>query len=348
LRRVSLAVVMAMAVEVATVAGDSGLAVAAAPGQAPAVAAAASQSSTLGPAEASDRASALLMARLQDRRIEDLSSRTEYATVWVDPDGSVTEQAYAGPQRFKDASGVWQTIDATLVKQADGSVQALSHPLGLSLAGATSAADAAKIKAAGTPPGDADTPAVPLVSMDSADGKPLTVSWRGVLAAPSVSGTTATYANALTDTDLLVDSTRTGFEQFLQLKGRDAVDANGSVTLTLSAKGLKAAGQADGSVTFTDSTSGKQQAVLPAPTMWDAATDANSGEHTHTGKVSVAVAQSGDDVDVTLTPDTAFLNDPATQFPVTVDPTVNVASSFDTFVEQGYAVEGVSNKRRIC
>jgi hypothetical protein len=87
---------------------------------------------------------------------------------------------------MKNASGTWRTIDPDLVTQADGTVAAKSHPLGLTLAGATSAADAAKIEAAGTPPGDPATPAVPLVTLDGADGKPLTVSWRGVLAAPSV------------------------------------------------------------------------------------------------------------------------------------------------------------------
>jgi hypothetical protein len=178
---------MALAVEAATLAGDSGIAVAAAPAAAPVQVQSQPRSASVsGPAEASDRASALLMARLQGRRIEDLSARTAYATVWVDPDGSVTEQAYAGPQRFKDASGTWRTIDPDLVTQADGTVAAKSHPLGLTLAGATSAADAAKIEAAGTPPGDPATPAVPLVTLDGADGKPLTVSWRGVLAAPSV------------------------------------------------------------------------------------------------------------------------------------------------------------------
>ncbi|MGW7463823.1 DNRLRE domain-containing protein [Streptomyces xantholiticus] len=326
---------MVLAVESALVITETGQAVALTADVPRAVA----ESPTLGLAQARDAASAALMARLQNRRIEDLSARTEYTTVWLNPDGSTTVEAAAGPIRFEDDADAWRDIDVDLIPQSDGSVEAASHPLGLTLAGKTPAATAAKIEAAGTEPGAPETPSVPLVTLDDGDSKQMTVSWRGALPAPEVEGTTARYANALTNTDLVIESTRTGFEQFLELKDRTAIDANGSVTLTLNAKGLKAVENTDDSVTFVDTQTGKPAGLLPSPVMWDATVDPRSGEHTNTAKVGLTVTQEGDNVDLTLTPDQAFLDDPKTRFPVTVDPAVNIGANFDTFVQQGYTTD---------
>lgn len=148
----------------------------------------------------------------------------------------------------------------------------------------------------------------------------MSLSWRGTLPAPTVDGARARYANALTATDLVIESTRTGFEQFLELKDRSAVAANGSVTLTLDAAGLQARQNPDGSVSFIDPKTGQEAGQLPAPVMWDAQVDERSGEHTRTAPVGLKVTQNGDAIDLTLTPDAAFLNDPKTTYPVTVDP----------------------------
>ncbi|MGW7304263.1 DNRLRE domain-containing protein [Streptomyces sp. NPDC054835] len=289
--------------------------------------------------EAADLASAQLAARLSGKRVEALSERTESTTTWANPDGSVTLDAAAGPVRFRDEeSDKWQDIDVDLAKTVDGSIEAKAHPLDLKLAGKTPAAEAASVRASGEA-GDAGTKPVPLVTLDAGEGKELGLSWRGVLPEPSLSGATARYANVLTATDLVVESTRTGFEQFLELKDRSAVDASGSVTLTLNAKGITARANEDRSVTFVDADSGKQVGLLPAPVMWDAYVDPKSGEHTHQADVGLKVTQNGDQVDLTLTPDVKFLADPQTQFPVTVDPAVNIGPSFDTFVQQGYTTD---------
>ncbi|MGW9448910.1 DNRLRE domain-containing protein [Streptomyces sp. NPDC055632] len=322
-----------MAVETAVVVGTTGQAVAM-PSQRPSASA-----DKPYPTQAADLASATVAARLSGKRVEALSERTESTTTWANPDGTVTTDAASGPVRFRDkVTGAWRDVDVALAKSADGSVAARSHPLGLRLGGKTPAAKAAGVRASGAA-GGAGTTAVPLVSLDAGDGRAMDLSWRGVLPEPVVSGHTARYANALTATDLIIESTRTGFEQFLELKDRSAVGANGSVTLTLNAKGIKARANADRSVTFLDKKSGKQVGSLPTPVMWDAHVDPKSGEHTRRADVGLKVTQKGDAVDLTLTPDAKFLADPARVFPVTVDPAVNLGSSFDTFVQQGYAVD---------
>ncbi|MGA6169649.1 DNRLRE domain-containing protein [Streptomyces sp. NPDC012600] len=289
--------------------------------------------------EAADLPSAQVAARLSGKRVEALSERTESSTTWANPDGSVTLDAASGPVRFRDGeTDKWRDIDIDLVKKPGGEVAAEAHPLGLKLAGRTPAAKAAKVRASG-PAGETQTLPVPLVTLEAGDDRAMTLSWRGALPEPTVSGTKARYANALPSTDLIIESTRTGFEQFLELKDRSAVDANGSTTLTLDAKGTKARANADRSVTFLDAESGKQVGVLPAPVMWDATVDPGSGEHTRRADVGLKVVQRGDAVDLTFTPDAEFLADPATKFPVTVDPAVNIGVGFDTFVQQGYATD---------
>ncbi|MFI5527395.1 DNRLRE domain-containing protein [Kitasatospora sp. NPDC051853] len=291
------------------------------------------------PGEAADLPSAVLAARLSGRRVEALSERTESTTTWANPDGSLTTDAAAGPVRFRDrATGAWRSIDVGLAKAADGSVAARSHPLGLKLGGRTQPAAAARAQAQGRA-GEAGPAPVPLVSLETGDGRSLGLSWRGALPEPSLAGTTARYADVLTATDLVIESTRTGFEQFLELKDRSAVGANGSVTLTLNAKGVEARQNPDRSVTFLDGATGTQVGVLPAPEMWDATVDPNSGEHSHRAEVGLTVVRNGDTLDLTLTPDAAFLADPRTRYPVTVDPSVNLGTSFDTFVQQGYTAD---------
>ncbi|AXG77659.1 DNRLRE domain-containing protein [Streptomyces paludis] len=333
----SLAVALTLALESAVTVATTGQAVAL-----PAHTSA-SAPQTRSPAavtEATDTDSARVAARLAGKRVEVLSERTESSTTWANPDGTVTVDTFGGPVRYEDdLSGAWRDIDVALVQRRNGVVEAAAHPLGLTLAGRTSAADAARIEASGGEPGEPKTPAVPLVSLDDGAGKELTVSWRGELPAPTVVDTHARYADAMPFTDLIVESTRTGFEQFLELKDRRAVEANGSVTLTLSTKGLDVRANEDRSVSFLDSDSGEQVGVLPAPVMWDARTDPRSGDPYRTAEVGLTVSQRGDDVDLTLTPDQDFLTAPDTTFPVTVDPAVNIGPSFDAFVQQGYTTD---------
>ncbi|WP_327676149.1 DNRLRE domain-containing protein [Kitasatospora sp. NBC_00458] len=334
LRNTAVALAVVLAAEAAAVIMTTGQAVAVTP-EAPAP----KPARALGPAEAGDVATAHLKARLENRRIEVTGERTEATTTWINPDGTTTLDMATGPVRYKDKSGRLQPIDVSLARQDDGSVKAKSHPLGLSLAGATPPAAAAGFKAAGAPAGDRQAPATPLVTLDDGSGTAMSLSWRGTLPSPTVDGTRARYENALTATDLVIESTRTGFEQFLELKNRSAVAANGSVTLTLDAAGLQARHNPDGSVSFLDPKTGEQRGQLPAPVMWDAQVDERSGDHTHTAPVGLKVTQNGNAVDLTLTPDAAFLADPKTVYPVTVDPAVNIGVGFDTFVQQGYATD---------
>ncbi|MFI6935461.1 DNRLRE domain-containing protein [Streptomyces sp. NPDC050287] len=334
LRPVALALTLLMAVDAAVVVASTGEAVALS--RVTDGAKVSGNLKNLGPATAASAAAARLKARIQNRRIEVTDARTETSTTYVNSDGTVTEEAYAGPIRFKGDDGAWHDVDASLTQAEDGSISAKGHPHGLALAGRKAAPKG--LKTAGAKSASAP---VPLVSMEDRAGRQMQLGWYGALPTPTVEGpedTVARYKDVLAATDLLIESTRTGYEQFLELKNRSAVDATGQVAYSLKAKGLTAKAHEDGSITFTDA-KGKTAGVLPSPVMWDARTDKNSGEHTHTAKVGVKVAQDGDTITITLTPDADFLADEKTQFPVTIDPTINVGASFDTFVQEGYTTD---------
>lgn len=141
--------------------------------------------------EAADLPSATVAARLSGKRVEALSERTESTTTWANPDGTVTTDAASGPVRVRDEiTGAWRNVDVNLTKLLDGSVVAKVHPLGLKLGSKTPAVQAARVRASGDA-GEAQTSAVPLVSLDARDGKALNLSWRGVLPEPVLSGPTA-------------------------------------------------------------------------------------------------------------------------------------------------------------
>ncbi|WP_236243620.1 DNRLRE domain-containing protein [Streptomyces sp. CC228A] len=280
--------------------------------------------------QAADIPSARVAARLSGKRVEALSERTDTSTTWVNKDGSLTTELTAGPTRFQDpATGRWRDVDVELAAAPDGSVVSKAHPRGLKLAGRTGT-KATSLKAAQA------TPATDLVTLGAGDEQ-ITLQWRGGLPAPKLDGTRATYAEAVPAADVVVEATRTGFEQFVEVKAKPA--AGFSYTLPLKTKGLKVTQQADGSVLFTDKKS-KKSAVMPAPVMWDATVDKASGEHTRRGKVGMKVVQTKGGVDLVITPDAAFLADPATKYPVTVDPsTSSLGNLFDTYVQQGETVD---------
>ncbi|MET7737964.1 DNRLRE domain-containing protein [Streptomyces sp. NPDC005402] len=278
--------------------------------------------------QAADIPSARVAAKLSGKRIEALSERTETSTTWANKDGSLTTEFAAGPVRFK-RDGEWVDVDVDLRESGSG-VEPVAHPEGLRLAGRTGT-PAKSLKAA------QQTKATDLVTLGEGDQQ-ITLQWKGGLPKPKLDGTRAEYVNAVPGADVVVEATRTGFEQFVEIKQQPA-EGGYTYTLPLKAKGLKVKQLADGSVQFTDKKN-KKRAVMPAPVMWDATVDKRSGEHTHKAKVGLKVVKKGSSVDLVVTPDAGFLADPETKYPVTVDPsTSSLSNVFDTYVQQGETVD---------
>ncbi|MGN9844982.1 DNRLRE domain-containing protein [Nonomuraea sp. H19] len=269
---------------------------------------------------APDEPSARLSARLTGKRVEVADARTETTTTYANPDGTLTVDSFAGPVRFR-RDGAWAPVDISLTKAPSGEIVTRGHGRALRFGGG---------RAGVARQADASGPA-DLITIGEGAAK-VTMQWKGALPTPRLSGETATYPDVMPGADLVVTATRTGAEQFLLLKSRPTAPL--TYTLGLKAPGLKPRQAADGGVELVDA-KGKTAVTIPAPVMWDASTHPISGEHLRRAPVDMKVSSN----DLVLTPDPAFLNDPATTYPVTVDPSLNLGQVFDTFVQEGYGTD---------
>jgi membrane-associated phospholipid phosphatase len=270
---------------------------------------------TSGSAVDREETNARLTAQAQGRRIEVLGARTENTTLWANPDGTMSVESFAGPVRYRE-NGTWIAVDTSLVKNPDGSIRSKAHPRGLKLAGTT-----------GAEGGD-------LVTLGRG-AQAVSLGWKGSLPEPVLAGAKATYADVMPATDLVVEATRTGFEQYLVVKDRTAAERAATFTLPVRTQGLKVAQKADETLTLTDTKTGRTVGHSPTPFMWDASADRAGKEGAHRARVDLDIVQRSEGFDLTVKADKGFLADKDTKYPVTIDPAVYFGSNFDTFVRNG-------------
>ncbi|MCX5206753.1 DNRLRE domain-containing protein [Streptomyces sp. NBC_00237] len=268
-----------------------------------------------GPAEAPDEASAALTARLQNRRIEVLSQRTEFATVWANPDGTRSVEQSAGPLRFR-AKGQWQDIDTRLVEGADGSLHPAAHPLDMRLAG----------------PGEGQE----LVSLGEGSRR-LALGWEGRLPKPVVTGDRAVYPSVRPGLDLVLEVSRTGVEETFIAHNRKAVRELEKLDVPLRARGGKLTEGPDGHELVDGA--GRVLATMGEATLWDNEFDKRSGDPEDVEEVDSQAKPTGDGVELSYDVSTAFLADADTKYPLTLDPAISFGPAFDAFVQQGYTTD---------
>ncbi|MFI7591238.1 RHS repeat-associated core domain-containing protein [Micromonospora sp. NPDC049359] len=261
-----------------------------------------------------DEAAAVDAARRCAKRVENLAARSETQDVFVNPDGTSTAQVYAGPIRMRDAGGQLVPIDLTMRAEADGSVAPVAHPNGLKLSGAVGA-------------GEHDLLSVGVGAHRAAIG------WTGALPKPVLAANRATYPEVRPGVDLVVEASRTGVRQYLLVKNRAAAAQVASVRLPVRAKGLVTTGDGAGGLRFADD-KGRIVATSATPEMWDSSVDPASGGPKRLVKIAAKQTARAGAMDLALTPDQAFLADPATVYPVIVDPSINpVSPTFATYVK---------------
>lgn len=241
--------------------------------------------------------------------VEDLSARTESASTFANPDGTWTTESTPGPFRAQDAAGQWQPIDTTLVHQ-DYRWMTASSPAGVSFSDGGDEAFATYTRP---------------------NGQEVTWGWSEPLPSPEVSGSTLTYPDVVPDGDLVLTALPTGFSHSLVLHSQP--NAPISIEIPVDLNGADISSNDAGAITLSTQT-GHELATAPAPVMWDAATTAD-GSPADVASVEVAVEDSGDGSSLVLTPDQDMLTDPATQYPVTIDPTFTTFAAGDGWVSSG-------------
>ncbi|MEU7650780.1 DNRLRE domain-containing protein [Micromonospora taraxaci] len=267
----------------------------------------------------SDEAVSLRRARDTGKSVQVKSRTSETTEVWALPDGQLRVDLAAGVQRFRRGAE-WVPVDLTLRATADGAVEPVAHPKGLRISGARGAGEHE------------------LASVGVGDQQ-IAMGWAGALPTPRLDGQRATYVEARPGVDLVVEASRSGFEQFLVVKNRDAIPQVETVRFRFTGPGVATATRGrDGAFTLTDR-AGNETARVPAPLMWDAK-QTISGEPQTREPVRTELANRADGVELTLTPDPAWLRSSSTTYPVTIDPTVNpLTTTFDTYVRESVTTD---------
>jgi Concanavalin A-like lectin/glucanases superfamily len=273
--------------------------------------------STASPSAVDDPFQAASLARANGARVEALDLRTETSQTYANPDGTWTSDIFSTPQRVKDANGSWIAPDASLIRNADGSVSPKAATFGMAFSGG----------------GDA-----PLVNATRGRAK-LNLTWPGKLPQPEVTGDTVTYVEVLPGVDLKMRAEIDGFAELLVVKTREAGTnpALAKIKLGMSTTGVVAregAGESvswldpEGRPVFSAGTSVQWDSAKAAATARTAAGDSSSADRSpSTGGKRSDMSITVDSGSLTISPDTAMLNDPATVFPVYIDPQVTPTSS---------------------
>ncbi|WP_330345432.1 FG-GAP-like repeat-containing protein [Streptomyces longwoodensis] len=237
------------------------------------------------------------------------------------PNGTFTLTQSVAPVR-KYVSGAWKALDDTLVRRSDGSVGPALSTTRLTLSGGGKG---------------------PLAVMkDHGRSLSLTVpASLGPLPAPSLDGSSATYADVLAGVDLKVTAdTQGGFSEVLVVKNAEAAanPALRRLNFPTKTKNVALATDAAGNITAKDATR-RTVFSAPAPMMWDSAkgkTDGTvmrsagkaAGSSVHepgVGAHIAPVAATYTAGSIRLTPDAGLLTAPSTVYPLYIDPTYSAA-----------------------
>lgn len=261
---------------------------------------------------------AITVARLSGRAVEVAELTTEQRRVVAQPDGTLRAELSVGPRRVK-RGGVWRPVDTALGRHLDGTV------------GPAAAAVDTRFSGGGSGP---------LVRVPHESGW-FGLQWPAPLPAPVLHGDSAVYRDVLPDVDLVMRAEAEGYGQFLVVHTREAArhPALGALRFALAGRGLAAAVE-DGALVVRDG-AGEIAFAGARPLMWDSTGATADGSRTEQAAArtaqpaaarSAAVSLSLSDGVLTVAPDRAMLDDPATVYPVVIDPPLSRNRAYWTMV----------------
>ena len=270
------------------------------------------------PAAPADSASAPTLpeakkiAKTYGHRVEALDRKAERVKVSANPNGTVRVEAHAQPVAIRDSSAGgdgWRDVDTSLVRSGP-----VLHPR---------VADA-DVEFSG----DGSGPAV-TVRHGAASWS---LGWPTPLPAPSVSGAAAVYSGVAPSVDLQMWAGTQGFSQRIIIHERPSTAP--VFDMPLVADGLQVTATPDDSLVVSDP-AGAVLATSSPSVMWDArSTDPDGDDPSHYAPVDVSVQTTAAGQVLRLAPEPGFLADPATQYPVVVDPSTYTTNA-DTFITSG-------------
>ncbi|GAA3295244.1 VCBS repeat-containing protein [Dactylosporangium vinaceum] len=261
------------------------------------------------PAAKPDKANALKAAKACGGPVEVLDHRTSSSRILANADGTAAVETFPAARWAKRGDGSWTDVDTRLHFDSDDVVPGATV-LPVRLSGG----------------GDA-----PLATLTDA-GRQVAMAWPGhPLPRPVLSGDTATYAEVLPGVDLKVTALADGFSEVLVVKSAAAAKhpALTELGFKLTTTGVSLHPAGDGGVEALDA-GGATVFRSPRALMWDSSGAAAVSEQSQMRGAGVATGATSRKLkpmqqklsggDLQITPDAGFLADPATQYPVYVDP----------------------------
>ncbi|MEJ2855393.1 MULTISPECIES: LamG domain-containing protein [unclassified Saccharothrix] len=264
------------------------------------------RSAPVVPDSAPDEATAAGYAKAAGKPVRVDSATTETEELTANPDGTMTYTQHAQPVRVRRDGG-WVPVDLTLERRPDG----------------TFAPKAAPVETVFSPGGTGSSASLLAKVVDGE--REIGLGWQRDLPVPTADGATLTYPDVLPDVDLKVEAGIRGFSQVLVVKTREAARnpdlvaiafRNHAKNVTVSSPETEA-----GRLVATDS-QGTTVFSGDASTMWDS-TGGSGTNHTDGPAPGDRRAELGVDVGsdtLAVRPDQRFLLDPATTYPVVIDP----------------------------
>ncbi|MCW2878241.1 MAG: hypothetical protein JWQ95_2341, partial [Sphaerisporangium sp.] len=259
------------------------------------------------------------------------SKTTETSISEVTPEGKISTRITSGPVRVKDANGNWHKIDTDLM------------PSGNSLRPKVAKADI-EFSAGGNGP---------FAQFHRSDGTSLSLGWDGQLPQPAIERNKAIYRGVAAEGagDLVVTALPAGLRFDVVLNRRPTGPVE--VRIPVTAEGLTVGKAADGQLTIKDGPT--VIASSSTPVLYDAVAShaykprkGNERRSPQSGQHRTAIATAVEAISggkaLVLKPSAEFLADPATAYPVTVDPSVVLPLYDDTDVNSVFDGNNVSGE----
>ncbi len=248
-------------------------------------------------------AAAMALARATGQPVEVSALTSETTLVIADPaTGLFRAEVSALPVRVRDdAATGWRPVDLTLHIRPDGRVGPAVAPVELVFSGGGTAA----------------------LAQVADRGRWVELRWPGRLPTPVLSGFAATYPDVLPGVDLVLEAGLLGFSQSLVVKSREAASspALAAIRFTVTSSGAALSRNAEGGLRGVDE-HGRELFTGPPPRMWD-----SGSENARSALLGMQLSGST----LTVLPDRRLLSDPATRFPVVIDPAVSANPRYYTY-----------------
>ncbi|MET8141372.1 RHS repeat-associated core domain-containing protein [Sphaerisporangium sp. NPDC005288] len=232
---------------------------------------------------------------------------TESSMTYANPDSTFTLESTSGPVRVLKGDR-WTAIDTTLVQESGVyRPKAAKADVELSAGGRTAA-----------------------LAKFIRKGQSFAIRWPISLPAPHVAGNNATYVDAAgPGADLVVTALPGGFRFDVVLRQRPAEEIE--IDFPIETEGLELSEISGGGLKLSDA-KGKTVASAPPPYMYDAPSHVSRRSEMvpHADReIPARIITENGQRKLRIKPDFSFLQNPATKYPVTIDPTTTLPTLED-------------------